>query len=365
MLYGVTMLTWCVLLLIFGRQCKALSTLAAFVTKVLFFVFQSLCPSIVKTTMLSLDEDGDCVVVRREKTASQQGTHETVYDDLVLSDMHIGSESTLGIEHKSIIELNGHGRLCVFHSIATPLDKVGLQVWRGAAILVDYLLSLKHQVQGSVVLELGAGTGLVSLAAGLAGAHAVFATDAFHDVLYNCLRNVESNGLHGRVFARKFDWMEPPPWVAPACSPPQLQRTSFAWHPTDVEQLRSVDVILAADVIYDNTLTEAFMRLALVLMTGPRRSHNAPPCVLLVAVERRECFTLRDMDVKSPAYEYWRSLFVSVEASSETRKLGAVLTVGSWVLFGKRLELDSISKCVRGYERTDLLELWELKASTI
>lgn len=318
--------------------------------------------------MISLDEDGDCIVVRREKTRSLgplQDRDESVYGDLVLSDMHIGIKSTSEIKQKYIIEMGEHGCLGIFHSTATPLDKVGLQVWRGAAVLVDYLLSLTHLIHGSVILELGAGTGLVSLAAGLIGVRAAFATDAFDDVLSNCLRNVESNGLKGRVFVRHLDWMESSPWLALGTAPPP-HRTTFSWQLNEIQQLGSVDMILAADVIYDDTLTEGLMRLALMCMTPPRRGHEALPCVMYVAVERRECFTLRDMDVKAPAYQFWRSLFVDAEASSQTgESKRGVVRVGSWALIGKRIDLGDIPKCVHGYERTHLLELWELKVTSI
>ena len=50
-----------------------------------------------------------------------------------------------------------------------------------------------------------------------------------------------------------------------------------------------LQVFLAADCIYDNNLTEAFMRTAAQLLQG------APRSSLLLALERRFNFTLRDM----------------------------------------------------------------------
>ena len=50
-----------------------------------------------------------------------------------------------------------------------------------------------------------------------------------------------------------------------------------------------LQVFLAADCIYDNDLSEAFMRTAAQLLQG------APSSSLLLALEKRFNFTLRDM----------------------------------------------------------------------
>ena len=60
------------------------------------------------------------------------------------------------------------------HAMSTTLEAVGLQVWRGALLMADYLLH-SQRLHCSVVLELGAGTGLVSSIAALK-AHHVFCT---------------------------------------------------------------------------------------------------------------------------------------------------------------------------------------------
>ena len=61
------------------------------------------------------------------------------------------------------------------HAMSTPLEDVGLQVWRGALLMADYLVHNPVRFQDSVVLELGAGTGLVSIVAALT-AQTVFCT---------------------------------------------------------------------------------------------------------------------------------------------------------------------------------------------
>ena len=55
------------------------------------------------------------------------------------------------------------GALKLRHALATPLPDVGLQVWRGALLLCDYLLARPSLVRGATILELGAGCGLCGL----------------------------------------------------------------------------------------------------------------------------------------------------------------------------------------------------------
>lgn len=52
------------------------------------------------------------------------------------------------------------------HSVATELKLVGLQIWRGALLLGDYILSHPEVFQNKTVLELGSGVGFDSIIAG-------------------------------------------------------------------------------------------------------------------------------------------------------------------------------------------------------
>ena len=74
--------------------------------------------------------------------------------------------------------------------MSTTLDAVGLQVWSGSLLMADYLLCQRERLQDSLVLELGAGTGLVSLTAALT-AQCVFCTGVCVAVYINkiCILN--------------------------------------------------------------------------------------------------------------------------------------------------------------------------------
>lgn len=51
------------------------------------------------------------------------------------------------------------------HSVSTELSLVGLQVWRAALLLADYILSHSDSFRNQIVLELGSGVGLTSIVA--------------------------------------------------------------------------------------------------------------------------------------------------------------------------------------------------------
>ena len=66
--------------------------------------------------------------------------------------------------------------LMLEHSLSSSVDLVGLQLWRGALLLADYILDTCHVFSGTRVLELAAGTGLTSVTAAMF-ANTVTATD--------------------------------------------------------------------------------------------------------------------------------------------------------------------------------------------
>lgn len=51
------------------------------------------------------------------------------------------------------------------HSVSTELQMVGLQVWRGALLLADYILSNPDLFKEKIIMELGSGVGLTSIIA--------------------------------------------------------------------------------------------------------------------------------------------------------------------------------------------------------
>lgn len=150
--------------------------------------------------------------------------------------------------------------------------------------------------------------------------------------------------------------------------------------------------------MYDETLTEAFLKTVASLLQyasaerrapqasevragpdsppppgQPRRRRRKPRAV--VAVEKRWCFTLRDMDSRAPAFEHFLSLVADVgtavdeqtvatgrassEASGHGEIAAAPLPPGK-LLRARRLDVGSLPQRLRGHDRGPDMELWEL-----
>ncbi|XP_047199847.1 methyltransferase-like protein 22 [Hippoglossus stenolepis] len=98
------------------------------------------------------------------------------------------------------------------HTMATPLEDVGKQVWRGAFLLADFILSQPVMFRGATVLELGAGLGFSSVVMATT-AKTVYCTDVGEDLLSMCKRNVTLNRhmtepAGGEVRVRQLDWLQ-------------------------------------------------------------------------------------------------------------------------------------------------------------
>ncbi|XP_063284865.1 protein N-lysine methyltransferase METTL21A [Pelobates fuscus] len=104
---------------------------------------------------------------------------------------------------------------------------VAAVVWDAAVVLCMFLEAGSINLKGSSVIELGAGTGLVGIVAGLLGAH-VTITD--RDVAMDFLKsNVNENlppGLQDKVFIKPLTWGRA------------------------LEDFPTFDVIVGADIIY-------------------------------------------------------------------------------------------------------------------
>jgi predicted nicotinamide N-methyase len=105
----------------------------------------------------------------------------------------------------------------VLHEPALTADNVGFKTWASSHLLARRLVILKDMLPqlptDSVVLELGAGTGLVGLAAAAILRRRVLLTD-LPEIIPNLERNIESNkgmldasGINAR--AAVLDWTEP------------------------------------------------------------------------------------------------------------------------------------------------------------
>ncbi len=139
--------------------------------------------------------------------------------------------------------------------------------WPSSLVLSAYIVAHKDEVKGMRVLELGAGTGLVSVVAGLVGAKKVVATDRdLETTLTNLQSSIASNGegLMAVCSARGFNWSQ-----------------SDRFLPSNEDE-ESFDLILGADVLYS---TEDFDDL--LLAVARLLNSHGPGCSFITAYHDR------------------------------------------------------------------------------
>lgn len=214
------------------------------------------------------DEDGDLNITHRPRKTPTANISRDLVCPIILKQSNPALEQEENTDDevdkcfKDIIRIE--------HTMATPLEDVGKQVWRGAFLLADFILSKPFMFKGATVLELGAGTGLASIIMATI-AKTVYCTDVGEDLLSMCRRNVTLN-THlmepsgGEVRVRKLDWLQ-----HDLCT-----------------------------VCYDDDLTDGLFRTLYRLCSN--FPHN---CTIFISIEKRMNFTLRHLDVSCKAYDHF------------------------------------------------------------
>ncbi|KAA3455552.1 methyltransferase-like protein 22 isoform X2 [Gossypium australe] len=193
---------------------------------------------------------------------------------------------------------------------------------------------------------------------GLAGmllAHAaktVFLTDHGDQILENCLKNVQLNSgvlNHEKiVYVRELDWTHPWP---PKVSSDMATQERFSWSSSELEEVQKASLLLAADVIYSDDLTDVlFGILERIMSQGSEK-------VLYLALEKRYNFSLDDLDVVANGYLNFRS-YLKDDSECEGLELDSLPC-----FTGKCIDVAEIPQYVGGYDRGDDVELWEIRYS--
>ncbi|MBN3303971.1 MET22 protein, partial [Amia calva] len=288
-----------------------------------------------------LDEDGDLDVLRKPKdhfrTEEDVTERDRVYPIILSKGERVVSEDEEDESATNVIKIE--------HTMATPLEDVGKQVWRGAMLMADYILSHQQLFRGCTVLELGAGTGMTSIVMASV-AKKVYCTDVGHDLLSMCERNVELNRhilepAGGDLKVCELDWLG-----NDFCTDPN---TEFSWTEDEVADLHNnATVLIAADVCYDDDLTDGLFR-TLYRITSNLRN----PSTVYFSIEKRLNFTLRHMDISCEAYDHFRSCLEDLRNITDGKM---------------RFTLETVQPTFPQfftYERIEQLELWKVTAKTL
>ncbi|XP_062999614.1 methyltransferase-like protein 22 isoform X2 [Elgaria multicarinata webbii] len=261
-----------------------------------------------------LDEDGDLEVVRKPQlpyTEDEDLSRDKVYPIILTKGGDILEEQEE--EEDSCCDV-----IKIEHTMATSLEDVGKQVWRGAFLLADFILCKQDLFKDCTVLELGGGTGIVSV------------------IVAKAAKTTYCTG--NKVKVRVLDWLKDD-----FCTDPE---NSYSWSEKEIAELHDLTtVILAADVFYDDDLTDAFFK-TLYRIT----SNLGNPCAVYLSIEKRFNFTLRHMDVVCEAYSHFRSTLNDLLNIRDGKTRYTIEPV----------QLSFPQHIV--YERVEQLELWKITA---
>ncbi|XP_032520836.2 methyltransferase-like protein 22 isoform X1 [Danaus plexippus] len=189
--------------------------------------------------------------------------------------------------HKEVIKIE--------HSSKTKIAMVGLQVWRGAFLLGDLLIHLGESLNGKAIMELGAGTGLTSFVAAIY-AKSVVCTDINIGGILDLIKlNAKYNT---KLIKSQFKVMP-------------LDFTNTDWDGSLLNEIRKTDIFIAADVIYDDDVTAAFVS------TIEKILNIEPPKTIYIVLEKRYVFTIEHMDSVAPCYETFLSLLDKIKLNSQ------------------------------------------------
>ncbi|CAF0989257.1 unnamed protein product [Brachionus calyciflorus] len=247
-----------------------------------------------------------------------------------------------------------HYLLLIEHEIQTKLEDVGFQLWRSNFFLGDYLLNNLNLIEDKILIELGAGLGVLSYILSFY-ARIIFCTDLEKIVQkaeenwlanqMNLKEKIEEKG--SRILFKNLDWTE----YENIFEKLSIKGSKFDLNNDDVEMLRRVDVILAADVIYDQTITLNFFNTIFKLMT----KGNKQVKLCLIANEKRINFDIDSLSVTDVAFNLFEKCMSDLDEYEDGE--------AGFIFEAKKIKIDSLDNYFLNYKRTKYLEIWSIKAT--
>ncbi|XP_065657640.1 methyltransferase-like protein 22 [Hydra vulgaris] len=248
--------------------------------------------------------------------------------------------------------------LTIIHCNSTHLNNVGKQVWAASLLMADYII-YSDVFKDCYCIELGAGVGICSILASFKASH-VFSTDKENDILcltqenyeLNCFMRYYFDAFHKKtdqdlnVSFRKLNWFN----VEKQHNEVSLNQflldlnlqdsnSEFSWIDKDCLVIEKTNIIIAADCIYDEELTDQLFH---VIFTFSQISNF--DVIVFFSIEKRLNFSIEELDVSSPSYEHFRNLLHCYSSSNNISITNIPLDFPIFV----------------DYERSSYLELWRI-----
>lgn len=121
---------------------------------------------------------------------------------------------------------------------------------------------------------------------------------------------------------------------------------SSNWSDEINKVILNTDIIFAADVIYDDDLTDAFIKtLEVILNKSTDDKQQIRKKCVYIALEKRYVFTVVDMETCAPCYEYFLQEFHKLKSKNS-----------NWRIESIPLDFPQYFE----YDRTNALVLWKI-----
>jgi len=131
--------------------------------------------------------------------------------------------------------------------MAEQLDNVGLTTWEAGYLLAEFVTANPELFYDKVCLELGSGVGLTGIVLSYCNPHSIIFSDYTETVLSNIRENININNVRETLDGEQL--------VCPHIKVVKLDWEHFSPSSYNIDP----DVILAADVVYDNELIKALI----------------------------------------------------------------------------------------------------------
>lgn len=243
--------------------------------------------------------------------------------------------------------------ITIEHSMQTKISHVGLQLWRASLFMCDYLLNNTSFLRDKTVVELGAGLGIASMFCSMY-AKFVYCTD-----LVDIVRQAENNfKINKRTFNstenilfRELDWSEYGEIFKEKVSRQNIEEIKtdeYSLSQFDLEQLKDASIFLAADVVYENSLTLKLMNILYVLMVhGNRQSKTC-----YIANEKRVNFNNQTYSSTDTAYSFFMECLSDLNDYEDYEK--------RYRFKVEQIDCNKLPFYILNYKRNDYLSIWKI-----